>query len=597
MSGKDPSPGYSILAAALAANPPRHNVVITTNFDNLVADALAIYTDTFPFACGHESLTTFVRAAMRRPLICKIHRDLLLGPQNDPRSLRRLHDAWGTALRALVQQYTPIFIGYGGNDDTLMDLFESLSPNDIKGQMLWCYFEQQEPSQRIVDLIAEHKGVLVPVPDFDLLMVLLGEQMKIGLFDNEIELRAKERAQRYRERILDLDTVSHPSVAKSLAATFERAGGWWAWEQKARNANSPEQRDTIYKQGLEQFHESIGLLNNYAVFLRTERKDIDGAEALYKRAIEADPKHATALGNYANLLYTARKDFDGAEVLYKRAIEADPKHAPALGNYANILYTVRKDFDGAEALYKRAIEADPKHADNLGNYANFLCNARKDFDGAEALYKRAIEADPKHAPALGNYANLLYTVRKDFDGAEVLYKRAIEADPKHAPALGNYANLLYTVRKDFDGAEALYKRVIEADPKDANNLGNYAQFLFSIGDIPNGLLHLQQAISLLKPSSPPGLNAELWFYAYAHYSEAERREALTKLKMALAAGSRSPGWNFETDIERALSDNHPAGDWLRKLAAVICDGVSIETLNEWDEWKHVQMPDAVRSCH
>jgi hypothetical protein len=53
MSGKDPSPGYSILAAALAQDPPRHNVVITTNFDNLVADALSIYTDTFPFVAGH----------------------------------------------------------------------------------------------------------------------------------------------------------------------------------------------------------------------------------------------------------------------------------------------------------------------------------------------------------------------------------------------------------------------------------------------------------------------------------------------------------------------------------------------------------------
>src|SRR5450759_4956356 len=106
MSGKDPSPGYSILAASLAADSSRHNVVITTNFDNLVADALSIYTDTFPFVCGHESLTVFVRVAMRRPLICKIHRDLLLGPQNDPRSLRRMHDAWGTALRALFRHYT-----------------------------------------------------------------------------------------------------------------------------------------------------------------------------------------------------------------------------------------------------------------------------------------------------------------------------------------------------------------------------------------------------------------------------------------------------------------------------------------------------------
>ncbi len=91
MSGKDPGPGYSILASAPTADPPRHNVVVATNFDNLVADALSIYTDTFPFVCGHESLTAFVRVAMRRPLIGKIHRDLLLGPQNDSR-IRKKHD-------------------------------------------------------------------------------------------------------------------------------------------------------------------------------------------------------------------------------------------------------------------------------------------------------------------------------------------------------------------------------------------------------------------------------------------------------------------------------------------------------------------------
>jgi len=159
MSNKDPSPGYSILAKTLEVQ--RHKVVITTNFDNLVADALAIYTDTFPFVCGHESLTGFVRSASRRPLVCKIHRDLLLGPRNDTRSLKRLHEDWATVLRSLLAQYTPLFIGYGGNDDSLMDLLESFEPGEIKGQMIWCYYEQDEPSARIRELVAQHGGALV----------------------------------------------------------------------------------------------------------------------------------------------------------------------------------------------------------------------------------------------------------------------------------------------------------------------------------------------------------------------------------------------------------------------------------------------------
>lgn len=302
MSGKDPSPGYSILAAALAADPSRHNVVVTTNFDNLVADALSIYTDTFPFVCGHESLTTFVRVAMRRPLICKIHRDLLLGPQNDPRSLRRLHDAWGIALRALFQHYTPLFIGYGGNDDTLMDLLESLQPDDIKGQLIWCYHEGGKPSDRIQNLIADLNGVLVPVPDFDLLMVLLGEKMGIGLMDQEIEKRSKSRTDQYRNRIQKLDTIEHPSVTRALAATFERSGGWWAWFQKAQLEKDPARKEVVLRQGLEHCPKSLKLHNNFAVFLWEELGKAEEAEIIFKKAIEINPRRTKTLLNYVEFL-------------------------------------------------------------------------------------------------------------------------------------------------------------------------------------------------------------------------------------------------------------------------------------------------------
>lgn len=318
MSGQDPSPGYSILAQALAQDPPRHNVVITTNFDNLVADALSVYTDTFPFVCGHESLTAFVRVAMRRPLICKIHRDLLLGPQNDPRSLRRLHDAWGTALRALFQHYTPIFIGYGGNDDTLMDLLESLQPADIKGQMIWCYYESGRPSDRIVNVVSDLNGVLVPIPDFDLLMVLLGEKMGINLLDEEIERRAKERTQRYRDRIQLLDTVKHPFLTKALAAIFERSGGWWAWYRKAERETDLERRETVYRQGIQLCPKSGDLHVGFAMFLWEVRKNPSEAERFFQKGLSLQPEAIYAIANYAEFLLVNER-FEEASDMIERA--------------------------------------------------------------------------------------------------------------------------------------------------------------------------------------------------------------------------------------------------------------------------------------
>jgi len=350
MSGMDPSPGYSILAEALSGT--RHSAVITTNFDNLVADALLIYSDTFPFVCGHESLASFVRVAMRRPLVCKIHRDLLLGPKNDPRSLKRLHEAWAAALRALLEHYTPIFIGYGGNDDSLMDLLGSLEEGEIRGQMLWCYYEESAPGDRIKELVSHHRGVLVPVPDFDLLMVLLEDRMGIKPLHATISERAEKRTKTYRDRILALDIAKHSWAAKPLAAVFERAGGWWAWELKARSETDPARRETIYRQGAEACPKSHELRCNFANFLTDVRQDHNEAEKLYRKAQELAPKNATITGNFARFMWKVRQKHDKAEQLFRKALQLDSKHANNTGDFGGLLVAKGQTEEAGSVLHR-----------------------------------------------------------------------------------------------------------------------------------------------------------------------------------------------------------------------------------------------------
>ncbi|HXD32855.1 MAG TPA: SIR2 family protein [Pyrinomonadaceae bacterium] len=376
MSRIDPSPGYSILAAALAFDPPRHNVVITTNFDNLVADALSIYTDTFPFVAGHESLTGFVRVSMRRPLICKIHRDLLLGPQNDTRSLKRLHDAWGTALRSLFQHYTPIVIGYGGNDDTLMDLMGSLQPHDIKGQLIWCYYEGKEPSSQIVDVVTELHGVLVPVPDFDLLMVLLGEKMGISTLDEEIGVRAQARTQRYRGRIQQMNTVDYPSVTKALASTFERSGGWWVWLQKADLETDPIRREVVFRQGLHHCPASADLHAAFAEFIFFERKNLTEVEQLYQQALKLEPKNSHVLTRWARFLSDGKGDFEEAEKVFRLALKIDATSF-VLSSFAYFLGNQLERFDEAEQFFQRAIQLERHQPFLYSGYANILLGQGK----------------------------------------------------------------------------------------------------------------------------------------------------------------------------------------------------------------------------
>ena len=244
---------------------------------------------------------------MRRPLVCKIHRGVLFSPQSDTRSLKRLHDAWGLAIRDLFFHYTPLVIGYSGLDDTLMALLESIEPSDINGKLIWCYHESSRPNERTMRLVASLDGVIVAIPDFDLLMVLLGDRMGITLLDEELELRAKKRIRRYQSRIRQFDTVKYPSVRTALYATFERSGGWFAWYQMANQEADPSRREAVLRQGLEQYPDCPELHSNLANLVCDIKEDREEAERLFRNAVALAPERKSILNNFAEFLLVGGK--------------------------------------------------------------------------------------------------------------------------------------------------------------------------------------------------------------------------------------------------------------------------------------------------
>jgi protein O-mannosyl-transferase len=487
MEGKSPSLGYSLLAEIIQYT--RHKVVVTTNFDNLVADALAMHAHQSPLVVAHESLAGFVRPQLRRPLVAKIHRDLFLHPKNDLAGVATMEEGWKLALKKLFQYFTPVVVGYGGNDGSLMDMLADLDAGDIAGRMVWCYREKSPPPPKARRVLLKHQGLQVKIAGFDEFMLVLAARLVKDFDVADIAERTSklghDRAERYREQASKLrESSARGSDAQRqagavLSKSIQRGKSWWAWQMLANAEPDIAKQEEIYKQGLREFPASAELTGNYAIFVNRLRKDFDAAEALFKKALELDPSLANTTGNYAIFLENRRKDYDAAEVLYKRALELDPGHANITGNYANFLKIQRKDYDAAEALYKRALELDPGNANITGNYANFLKNQRKNYDAAEALYKKALELDPSNASNTGNYANFLKNQRKNYDAAEALFKKALELDPSHANNTGNYANFLKNQRKDYDAAEVLFKRALELDPTQVVNTGNYANFLRS----------------------------------------------------------------------------------------------------------------------
>jgi Tfp pilus assembly protein PilF len=438
---RTPAFGYAVLAQMVASETGTFNIVLTTNFDDLVADALYLYTPARPLVIHHESLAEYIRPTRTRPLIVKLHGDHRLSPHNTTTETSAIAKALADQTKSLLHDRGLIFIGYSGSDTGILQMLQQLPSKALPHGAFWVH--PDEPTGPIRDWLIERDGIWVKSGWFDEVMLLARDAMNLehpsdkrftDIFAKYHESFRELSAKVYSKPATDPNAAALQSAAAQAESTFPNFWKAMAEADRHEAAGEMDRAEEVYRAGITQFPRAVPLLDNFAIFLTNIRKNHDAAEAMFKRAIEADPKRANSLGNYALFLTNIRANHDAAEALYKRAIEANPKYFNALGNYATFLTDVREDHDAAEAMYKRAIEADPKHADHLGNYALFLAHARKDHDAAEAMYKRALEASPKHANTLRNYANFLANIRKDQNAADALRARlkAIEKGPSEA---------------------------------------------------------------------------------------------------------------------------------------------------------------------
>ncbi|MEM9915335.1 MAG: SIR2 family protein [Planctomycetota bacterium] len=443
MDGQEPGFGYSVLAQLLTREKTPHKVVITTNFDNLVSDALAFYTQTAPLVCGHESLAGFAGTRLRRPLIAKIHGDLFLNPRNAQEEIDQLHESWQASLRKLFRQYTPIFIGYGGNDPSVMNFLASLDAGEIEGGVYWVYRRGHPPPQAARNLIVKHGGALVASTGFDEFMFLLHQKLKLPYLADEVKGHADQRARHYQDQVDALvksvsrspadEQTSEKAAVRRITETPET---WWQWELKVEAAADPNEQEQIYRQAIAALPESHELMSNFAFFLSEVRREHDEAESFYRKAIQTEPEDARLLNNLANLLRYSPEQLDEAKELYQKAVRVNPENVSYLGNYATYLWTISGDYDEAEKLYRKSLGINSKHATNLGNLANFYNIIREKYDEAEKFYRKSLEIDPEHTFNLANFAGFLLG-QKRWQEAAVRITEAWQAATKPSQVAGS----------------------------------------------------------------------------------------------------------------------------------------------------------------
>ena len=576
MEGKEPGLGYVILAHIMASS--MHNLVITTNFDRMVEDALAYYTKKMPLVLGHETALNYAQNKFDRPTIVKLHRDILLSPLNRDDETGTLKEGWETSLDKILGHYCTIVLGYGGNDGSLMGYLEATKDAEDRQPVLWCERKQDKTPDKLKNALSD-KDSLIKIDGFDEFMFKLAKIFDITLPQSEEEIgestivtEAKERARgifnKFKELTEKLSEGREDDESKPLSDSVSALAGrntWWAEQRKINKIDDKEitTKNRAYLDALQKLPDSHELHGNYANFLRVIKKDNSQAEKFYIKALELDPDHAINNGNYALFLHNVKKDYTQAEKFHKKALKLDPDNPITNNNYASFLKNIKKSDVQAEKLYKKALELDPDNPIINGNYARFLEKIKKDYAQAEEFYKKALKLDPEDADYHGNYASFLKNIKKDNVQAEKFYKKALELEPDDATNNGNYAIFLADIKKDYAQAEKFYKKALELDPEDADYHGNYANFL---ADIKKDIAQAEEFYKKALELDPEDFIHNSNYANFLMYIKKDMAQAEKFYKKNLKLNPDHPGVNsnYARFLEKIKKDNVQAEEFYKK---------------------------------
>jgi tetratricopeptide (TPR) repeat protein len=166
-----PSWGYIYLVNLIKERV--FNVVLTTNFDDLVNEACYQFSsDIRPMTCAHDSSVRSIRITSKRPKILKLHGDFLFDNiKNTVTELETLEINMREKLKQIACEFGLIIVGYAGNDRSVMDCLDALlkSDDNFPHGVYWCIRkgEKQAISQRLEALRRFPKVHLIEIDGFD----------------------------------------------------------------------------------------------------------------------------------------------------------------------------------------------------------------------------------------------------------------------------------------------------------------------------------------------------------------------------------------------------------------------------------------------
>ncbi len=347
-----PSLGYYVLSELMQLPP--FNMAITTNFDNLIQDALIYSGNKRALVITHQDLAKFIKRD-HTPLITKIHGDAHLHPFNNSKDTKDIPEDLRIAIQGLFINTKVIFIGYKGNDVSIAKLLEGCKRID---QVYW--LSSSHPKDIVLEEWWNKQSIktFIEERDFDKIMSLIKSKF-------------------------NLSKPNFDKIVKKLETSYEKA-----IEEEIEDLESIREENKT-------FIDYVILANTYYA-----QHEYDKAIETYKKSLEFEPNNS-AIYNSIGASYHMNKEYKEAIKSYKKSIEFDPNNESAYNNLA-IVHHIEGDMNKSIESSMKAIEINSEFADAYDVLGRAYA-AKEMYEIAFENYNKALKLNPdlKHS-----YTNL-----------------------------------------------------------------------------------------------------------------------------------------------------------------------------------------------
>jgi tetratricopeptide (TPR) repeat protein len=576
--GKMPGFGYSVLGRVMAPPHELFDRVLTTNFDDLVADACYVFGGRRPIVLHDQPRAYEPDAGDPYPQVFKLHGDYLFNARNTAKETGRVHPKVRSRVESIVRGRPLIFVGYGGHDVGIAKMFAGFGSTAPSGAVHW--IAPDRPADEIHERWLAKRDTRWVACEFDELMAWIVKEFKPldperAPIQDEMRQRIDTTYRRLRDKVREENRPAERNPLRDLRQA--KSAAWaveWRVQHDKHTATNLWPALSVYEENLREFAMSPAIHTSYAYFLARVAGDLEGAEHHYRAAVDVanprDPQEwSICVAAYADFLWRWKKEPPPAaeiEATFESGLTKSPSPI-AHSDYAHYLESRARAADGqekeellrlAQGQHEAAVKAGARlkqaggaHEDDaaryayafaLSNFAYFLEQEKK-IDQARELHDDAVLGD---TGARWRHNRAMFRFRQNEpDAALEDLEAALEQDAHFSLALSDMASLLlsrlapedHTDLDQLNRIEDLFAAAVSADPMDALARSAYAGFLAKFQPAKARVM-IEQCRAVALPQELDAMMAACHLWGWLGGDDRLRDQSARELAVILQSDSR-----------------------------------------------------------